>query len=300
MKKICVIGSANVDLIARVPHLPQAGETILGHSLLEAMGGKGANQAVAAARLGAEVQFIGRVGDDDWGRACRRHYEAEGINCAGLMTTPGTNTGLALIGVGDNGENNIIVISGANQDLRPADLDQHREIIQGADVVLLQLEIPLETVYHTIDLAAGRKIILNPAPYQALDPAYLKKISVLVLNLPECEALLGNRLLDDYLMGQALLSLGLQGAVVTLGAQGALAVDSLEWQRVPGHRVKVVDSTGAGDCFCGALAVALAQGGSLLAATHIANAAAALSVGAMGAQTALPKQEDVIAFLNKA
>ncbi|MFP4323625.1 MAG: ribokinase [Anaerolineales bacterium] len=301
MTKITVIGSANVDLVARVPYIPEPGETIIGADFMQAMGGKGANQAVAAARLGGDVTFVARVGSDAFGEACILAYSAAGIATHGVLRTTGMTTGIALIGVADNGENSIIVVPGANHALSPADIDAQAEAIQSADVVLLQLETPLETVQRAVDIAyaAGRTIILNPAPYQPLPRALLEKISVLTPNLTEAGQLLGDALYEDSMMAQSLLGLGAQSVVMTEGANGAQVAGSLGHVKVPAYPVQAVDSTGAGDAFNAALGLALAEGRSLHQAAEFAAAAAALSVTKIGAQPSLPTRADVDAFLNR-
>jgi ribokinase len=298
--KIVVIGSANVDLVARVPYLPEAGETLLGSAFFQTMGGKGANQAVAAAKLGAEVTLIARVGDDMYGAACRAAYEKAGVKTLALQTTPLAPTGIALIAVADSGENHIIVVSGANAHLSPEDVEKHSEAIRSADAVLLQLEIPLETVEKAVEIAhsAGRRIILNPAPYRPLSRALLEKISVLTPNLTEAEKMLGGALAgDDRVLAQSLLGLGPQSLVLTLSARGALAAGSWGQARIPALPVTPLDTTGAGDAFSAALAVALAEGKALDQAARFASVVSGLAVTREGAQSGLPSRAEVEAHL---
>jgi len=301
MPKITVVGSANVDLIARVPQLPAPGETIIGTGFMQAMGGKGANQAVAAGKLGAEVVFIARVGDDAYGAACLASYQAAGVQTHAIQTTPGEPTGIALIGVAEDGENNIIVISGANARLTPADVGQFAAEIQSADVLLLQLESAPQTIAAAVDIAhaAGKTIILNPAPYQTLPRDLLQKVSVLTPNLTEAERMLGGVLADDEMLAKGVLGQGVQSAVITLGANGALVAGSWGRVRVPVYEVTPIDTTGAGDAFNAGLAVALAEGNSLEQAARFAAAVAALSVTKHGAQPSLPTRAEVEAFIQE-
>jgi ribokinase len=300
MAKIAVVGSANVDLVARVPRLPLPGETIIGSDFIQAMGGKGANQAVAAARLGAEVAFIARVGDDAYGDACLQSYREAGVNIEAVGRTPHTSTGIALIPVDDQGENQIIVISGANAKLSAADVESSASLIRSADVLLLQMEVPDETNRAAIHIAyeMGKTIILNPAPYRPIERSLLNKISVLTPNLTEAEHLIGDVLADDEVLAKSLLGMGVQSAVITLGTKGALVAGSWGWLRIPVYEVTAVDTTGAGDAFNAGLAVGLAEGKSLEQAARFASAVAALAVTQMGAQPGMPTRSQVEAFLS--
>lgn len=299
MSRITVVGSSNVDLIATVKALPAPGETVLGKNFVQAMGGKGANQAVGAARLGADVTFVARIGDDAYGEACLSAYQTEGIQTDFVLKTPATPNGVALIGVADNGENNIIVISGANMKLTPQDVQQATEVIRGADVLLLQLEVPLESVMAAAEIAHqhGVKVILNPAPYQELPRELLQKVSVLTPNEHEAAQMLNHAPQTDEALANGLLGMGVQGAVITRGAQGALVAGSWGRVTVPTYPVKAVDTTGAGDAFNAGLAVAMAEGRSLHEAAQFAAAVAALSVTKTGAQPSLPTRAEVEDFL---
>jgi ribokinase len=295
MPALTVIGSANVDLVARVPRLPLPGETLLGSDFLHALGGKGANQAVAAARLGAQVTLVARVGEDSYGEACRQAYQAAGVATDYLQTTPGQPTGIALIPVADDGENHVIVIPGANAHLTPDDVEAAVPAIEASDGVLLQLEIPLETVQKAVNLAhfAGKPIILNPAPYRLLPPGLLEKIAVLTPNTSEAEHLIGDILADDQLLAQQLTLLGIHQAVVTLGSKGCLVVENGQYERLPPLKVVPVDTTGAGDAFSAGLAVALAEGQPLRQAAIFAGAVAGLATTQLGAQPAMPYRAEV-------
>jgi ribokinase len=299
--RIVVVGSSNTDLVVTLPALPKPGETLLGGDLLTAQGGKGANQAVAAARLGAAVTLVGCVGDDDFGVASLAQYAREGMDTRRMRVVAGTPSGVALIFVGASGENMIAVASGANLRLSAADIEAAASVIQAADVLLLQLETPLTTVLSAAHLAhaAGVKVILNPAPAQPLPPSLLALVDVLTPN--EREALLVSGLPADAAPAAAaahLQSLGVKTVVVTLGAAGALVKDAAHPAfTVPSFRVPAVDTVAAGDAFNGGLAVALAQDQPLAAAVRFANAVAALAVTRPGAQSSLPSAQEVAAFL---
>lgn len=302
MAKIVVVGSSNTDMVVRVPHLPAAGETVLGGAFLTAAGGKGANQAVAAARLGAQVTLIARVGQDVFGEAALLGLEREGINTGHISVDPETASGVALITVDNAGENSIAVAPGANGRLSPLDVQRAQAAILNADVLLLQLEVPLETVQMAAELAhqAGVRVILNPAPApeSPLPPALLACVDVLTPNEKEASALTGAPDSLDRAAGR-LLESGLETAVVTLGARGALIVTPEGLQTVPGFAVEAVDTTAAGDAFNGGLAAALGAGRLLTEAVHFANACGALTATRLGAQPSLPTVEEVEEFLVK-
>jgi ribokinase len=301
MSQITVIGSANVDLVVRVSHLPQIGETVIGGEFMQAMGGKGANQAVAAARLGADVRFIARVGEDAFADACLQSYRAAGVHVEAVQRTPDVATGIALIGVSEDGENLIMVASGANAMLTPADVRAHADAIIGADVILLQLESPLETVTAAVDIAHdhGNTIVLNPAPYQTLPKSLLQKISIITPNRGESAQMLGERdAVSDERLAKGVLGMGPQGAVITLGGEGALVAGSWGWVRVPAYDVTPVDTVGAGDAFNAGLAVALGEGASMEEAARFASGVAALAVTRPGAQPGMPTRDEVEAFLD--
>lgn len=283
--RIAVVGSANVDLFCRVPRLPSPGETVTGGTYDQAAGGKGANQAVAAARLGAQVSFIARVGNDDHGHGAVAGYQREGIDTAGITHDPAAATGVALILVEDGGENLIAVAPGANHTLDAALVAAHRGALEAADALLLQLETPPAAVLAAATLAheAGTRVILNPAPMPAegLDSALLALVDVLILNQHEAAALGG---LDE---------LPVSLVVLTRGAAGAVVYGEGEPVAVPAPRVEAVDAVGAGDAFCGALAVALAEGRSAVEAAGWACCAGALAATRPGAQPSLPTRDEV-------
>jgi ribokinase len=300
---IVVIGSSNTDLVVRVPHIPAPGETVLGGDMQTVPGGKGANQAVAAARLGANVTFVARVGEDAYGTAAIDHYRQEGLNTTQIFRTPGISSGVALIAVHtDSGENAIVVAPGANALLTPADMDSATESIARADTVVLSLEVPLPTVQRAVEIARANQVpvILNPAPAQILPSELLANVSVLTPNQTEAQQLLGlahTTVIEPAELAQKLLVLGVGAVVLTLGSAGCLVATAEGIERVSGHRVTAVDTVAAGDCFTAALAVELAQGKSLYAAALFANAAAAVKVTRHGAQPGLPTRANVEAFL---
>ncbi len=297
-KSILVLGSSNTDMIIKVGRIPRAGETILGGDFASTPGGKGANQAVGAARAGGAVTFIGRVGRDVFGDKALAGLAAEGINVDHVIRDPACPSGVALIYVDENGENSIAVASGANARLLPADVKKLGRIFRSAGVLLLQLETPLKTVQAAAEaaVAAGVPVILNPAPAQALPARLLAQVSVLTPNETEAELLTRvpvNNLADTARAADKLLSWGVRNVIITLGAQGAFVARKGFNEFVPGYKMKAVDTTGAGDVFNGALAVAIAEGKSLLEAARFANAAAACSVMRLGAQASAPTRKEI-------
>ena len=300
--RITIVGSFNTDMVVRTPRMPLPGETILGGPFFTGPGGKGANQAVAAARLGAEVTAVVKLGADLYGDRALENLRKEGIHTGSVIRTPAAHTGMAFILVDETGENMIVVAGGANNELLPADLDAARAAITGADLLVMQLEIPLETVAAAAEMAsaAGVKVLLNPAPGQPLPPELLRRVDVLTPNETEAQLIAGvglNGLTEPEQIARMLLTSGVGAVAMTLGAQGALAVSADESCRVPAHRVNVVDTTGAGDAFNGALAVALAEGRPLKAAVEFAVAAAAMQVTRQGTAPAMPHRAEVEALL---
>ena len=305
--RIVVVGSANTDLVVRLATLPKPGETLLGGEFSQVGGGKGANQAVAAARAGGEVTFVAKVGDDAYGQAARRSYEAEGIITDHVTTAPGVASGVALILIDADGENSIAVASGANSHLSPADIDAAADAIAAADIVLVQLEIPLATVRRVVEIARtdGRRVILNPAPACDLDDDLLSHVHVITPNESEASLLTGLDVADTGSAATAaarLIDRGATAAIVTLGKEGSLVLDSGSPtptpQHVPGHTVTAIDTVAAGDVFNGALAVALAEGRSLTDAAAFATAAAAIAVTRPGAQASAPYRDEIEAVLS--
>jgi ribokinase len=292
--EIVVIGSANVDLVTRVERLPAPGETVLATGYAEHPGGKGANQAIAATRLGRAVSFVGVVGEDGHGAWLTEALVAEGVDVANLRRLPGVPTGRALVLVDDAAENSIVVVSGANAELHPDDVSAAAAALRGAAVAVAQLEIPLEAVRAAAGQAAGR-FVLNPAPARPLDADLLGRVDVLVVNEGEFARVTGVEVGDDArTFADRVAEAGLQCAVVvTLGGRGAMVCEDGHVTVCPAPPVTVVDTTGAGDCFVGALADALARGQGLPGALHWAVAAASLSTQSLGATTAMPTSAEV-------
>ncbi len=295
---ILVVGSSNTDMIIKMERIPKPGETIIGGKFASAAGGKGANQAVGAARAGGAVTLIARVGQDMFGDNAVAGFVADGINVNYVLRDRTSPSGVALIFVGQNGENSIAVASGANAKLTPADVRKARIAFRGAKVVLLQLETPLATVQAAAELAevADARVILNPAPARALPDKLLRRVFLLTPNESEAELLTGVTV--DNVDGAAkaatvLLARGAQNVIITMGARGALLAGKNLRQLIPAFKVKAVDTTAAGDVFNGTLALALAEGRSLLEAARFASAAAAISVTRMGAQTSAPTRKEI-------
>ena len=295
---ILVVGSSNTDMIIKVQRIPKPGETILGGEFASAAGGKGANQAVGAARAGGAVTLIARVGKDMFGDKAVAGFIADGINVDYVVRDRNCPSGVALIFVGQNGENSIAVASGANAKLIPADLKKARSAFRQSSVVVLQLETPLKTVEAAVKLAvaAGARVILNPAPARPLPNNLLRGVYLLTPNESEAELLTGMPVNDEAAAAKAadaLLARGVQNVIITLGARGAFVAGRQGRGLIKGYKVKPVDTTGAGDMFNGTLAVALAEGKSLLDAARFASAAAAISVTRLGAQTSAPRRDEI-------
>ena len=295
---ILVVGSSNTDMIIKVRHTPKPGETILGGEFASAAGGKGANQAVGAARAGGDVTFIACVGQDMFGDKAVAGFVADGINVRHIVRDQSAPSGVALIFVAENGENSIAVASGSNGKLVPSDLKSAKRAFSKAAVVVLQLETPLSTVKAAAHLgaSAGARVILNPAPARPLPNDLLRRVYLLTPNESEAELLTGVAVKNDAGVAKAadkLLARGVQNVIITLGARGAFVAGKEGRAFVSGFKVKPVDTTGAGDMFNGTLAVALAEGKSLLEAARFASAAAAISVTRLGAQTSAPTRKEI-------
>jgi ribokinase len=296
MAEIVVVGSLNADTTVRVPRLPQPGETVLGSGHFDDTGGKGANQAVAAARLGRSVAMIGAVGADADGDRLVTALEAAGVDASGVRRDPDRPTGIAHITVDDAGENMIVVDPGANAGLDSEHVERHRDLLAGASVVMAQLEVPLEAVELALTLAGGTTI-LNPAPGRALADSLLERVGVLVPNQTELGMLAGEATPDGPLeAGRLARSLPATAVVVTLGAAGALLVSGDAARHVAAPRIEAVDPTGAGDAFCGGLADAIARGLGLREAVEWAVRCGAAAATRWGAQASLPTRDDVEAL----
>lgn len=289
-----------MDAIAEVVSLPQPGETVLARGMSRLPGGKGANQAVAAARAGGDVWFVGRVGTDAYGGELKDSLQRAGVHTGLLAVDPDAPTGMAMITVDEHAENTIVVIPGANGTLRPDNLRDARDTIARSRVVIAQLEIPIETVYHAAELAraAGATFILNPAPAQPLEPALMQLVDVLVPNEDELARMSGlGSPIDPTASAYLLLDTGVSTIVVTRGAYGALVVSREASLDVPAFATRAVDTTGAGDAFVGNFARAIDRGDTVEEAARFANAAAAVSVRASGAQAAMPTEAETQAML---
>lgn len=296
--KVTVVGSYNQDLSVRTSRMPVRGETILGGPFITGPGGKGSNQAVAAARLGAEVAMVVKLGQDTFGDQAAANLVKEGILPDFIFRTQETHTGVAFIIVDDTGENMIVVAAGANNLLTPQDVKAARQAIVSADVLLVQLEVPLETVDYAVHLAreAGVKVVLNPAPGRLLPDDLLGKVDILTPNETEASLITGlpvGSLDEAAAAAEHLRGKGVGAVVVTLGGNGALVVDAAGARPIPGKRVEVVDTTGAGDAFSGSLAVSLAEGKSLDQAVTFSNVAAAIQVTRPGTAPAMPYRAEV-------
>ena len=300
---IVVVGSTNTDMVIKASHLPQPGETILGGTFFMSAGGKGANQAVAAARLGGSVLFIAKTGYDIFGKQSIELFEKEGIDVSGVQRDHYQPSGVALITVDEKGENCIVVAPGANAALTLEDIDEVKEKIENAALLLVQLETSLETVEYVAAIAASKKIkfILNPAPAAKLSDELLSKISIITPNQKETEMLTGIKVTDQVSAKRAtefLHKKGIDTVIITMGAMGAFVSHESKYSMIPGHKVNVVDTTAAGDVFNGALVVALSEGKMMDDAVAFACKAAAISVTRLGAQASAPNRQEVEGFDN--
>ncbi len=304
-KRVVVVGSINIDLVTRAEKIPIPGETVIGGDLQTFPGGKGANQAVAAARLGAEVAMVGHVGNDAFAGQLRQSFANDDVN-QNYVTEVEAPTGVALIIVDASGQNSIVVASGANMRLLPSAVDAAADLITTADVLLLQLEVPLETIQHAAQLAhdAGVQVILNPAPAQIIPDAILELVDVLVPNESEAAVLTGIAVDDQEGLKAAatkLLSLGVSTVILTLGSRGALLAHGGQFTHFPPFAAAaVVDTTAAGDAFAGGLATAVAEGIPVASAIPYGNAAGAMAVTRPGAQPSLPTRQEIEVLLSQA
>lgn len=300
MPRVLVIGSSNTDLVIRAGKLPAPGETVLGGAFFTGAGGKGANQAVAAARAGAEVAFIACIGRDDFGERAMAGFRREGIDTQWIVSDPHLASGTAFILVDDRGENSIAVASGANAALRPEHIPARA--YQNAEICLLQLETPVETVAHAAALATKHetRVVLNPAPAADLPAEIWQHLFLITPNQTEAEHLTGiapTNAQNIAVAADKLMAKGVQNVLITLGSQGAFLATRKERRHIPGFEADPVDTTGAGDAFNGALACALSENRPLDAAARFACAAGALAVGKAGAQPAMPTRERIDARL---
>ena len=295
---VVVVGSLNMDLVVRAPRIPAPGETLLGGEFHTVPGGKGANQAVAAARLGARVSMVGRLGADDFATQLLANLEADGIDHSAVIQDASTTTGVALIVVADDGQNSIVVASGANMQVTPGDVDAAAETIAAADVLLLQLEVPLDAVQRAAEIAHehGVPVVLNPAPARDLPAGLLARVDVLIPNESETALLTGLPVDSETELeaaARALLDRGISTAILTLGARGAMLATGSEVEIIPTFKVQPVDTTAAGDAFVAGFSVALAEGKPVAEAVRWGNAAGALAATRLGAQTSLPRRAEL-------
>ena len=301
--KIVVVGSSNTDLTIKMDNLPKPGETVLGYEFMKSQGGKGANQAVAAARAGADVTLITKMGKDEFGYKALESFKNEGIATASILMDEDSYSGLAMIWVDKYAENSIAVVSGANANLSPLEIMKMHEVIESAEIMIVQLEIPIETVEKAIEIAYARNVtvIVNPAPANKLSAKVLEMIDVITPNIHELESLSGIGIQDVDDIKEAanqLLFKGIKNVVVTNGSKGSFLINKDVFMNVPAFNVSAVDTTAAGDILNGAFAAALLDDRNMADALLFANAAAALSVTRLGAQKSAPKKEEVLEFLN--
>jgi len=301
---IVVVGSSNMDLVVKAPRIPIVGETILGGDFLMTPGGKGANQAVAAAKLGADVYFVARLGNDIFAEHALANFAKESIHTEYIIHTEDVSSGVALITVDGAGENVIVVAPGANGQLSPGDVEKARPAFVSSGAVVAQLEVPLETVECAARLAEHSDVpfILDPAPAQKLSVQLLEMVDVLTPNETEARILTGTEVTDEDSARRAagkLLALGVKTVILTMGAKGFMLCDSQKVEFIPALKVDAIDTTAAGDAFTGALAVGLARGRTLREAAVFANYVAALSVMTMGAQSSMPSAEQVESFIKQ-
>jgi ribokinase len=301
-RPIVVVGSSNTDMVIKTVRLPGPGETVCGGRFQQAAGGKGANQAVAAARAGGRVHLVARVGNDLFGEIALQGFRRDGLHVGHVTVDDQAHSGVALILVNEDGENSIAVASGANARLSPDDIRAAGETIGRAGILLVQLEIPMETVEAAVRLAAdaGVKVILNPAPARPLEMPILQKIDYMTPNENEVEKITGIKVeteKDAALAARILLHHGVKTVLITLGPRGVYVAGQGFRKLIPAFEVEAVDSTAAGDVFCGTLAVAIAEDKPLLDAARFANAAAAIAVTRLGAQPSAPNRAEIETFL---
>ena len=300
IKRIVVIGSSNTDMVIRTKNLPRPGETVLGGTFFMNAGGKGANQAVACARLGGSVTFVCKTGNDVFGHQAYQLFDDEGIDPSYVFSDPKNPSGVALILVDDNAENSIAVASGSNSNLVTADIDNSLDAIENSEIVLMQLEIPIKTIEYAAQIAKsrGKMVILNPAPAptEPLPLSILKNIDLITPNETEAELISGIPVVDEtsaIAAAKRMAELGVKKIIITMGSKGAMLYEDGEAELIPSIRVKAVDTTAAGDCFNGALTIAISEGRSLKEAVLFANRAAAISVTRPGAQVSMPYRHEV-------
>lgn len=298
MKKIIVIGSSNVDMVVRTSHLPAPGETILGGEFFMNQGGKGANQAVAIKRLGGNLIFMAKLGNDVLGRQSVGYFKKEGIDTRYIALDEDSASGVALISVDDHAENSIVVASGANMLLNEQDVDKMLEEMCEGDILLMQLEIPLQTVEYAARKAFGKgvKVVLNPAPARSLPKELFRHLYMVTPNRIEAEMLTGIKIANDAdveKVAEEICAMGVKNVIITLGSKGCLIREEGVSYRIDAFKVKPVDTTAAGDTFNGALCVGLSEGMDLKQAAVMASKASSIAVTRMGAQSSIPYREEL-------
>ena len=298
-KPVVVVGSLNMDLVMRTPRVPVGGETLHGHEFSTLPGGKGANQAVACARLGAKVSMIGQVGNDGFGTTLRDGLAADGIDVSGVLQTTAVGTGVAMILVEDIGQNRIVLAAGANGALTPDDIEAQAALIGGAAMLVLQLEVPMPVVERAIAIAhnAGVPVLLNPGPAKPLAEALWSQIDILIPNESEAELLSGIAVTDAasaYTAARVFRQRGVKCVLITLGANGVAVIDDAGERHLPAHVVKAVDTTAAGDTFIGGLTAGLVEGMAMDEAVALGQRASALCVTRHGAQPSIPYRREIV------
>lgn len=303
VRPITVIGSMNMDLVTRVRAFPRPGETVAGSNLSQIPGGKGANQAVAAARAGAPVYFVGAVGADDFGQRLRRELQVEGVNVRQVRRETDAPTGVALITVNAEGENQIVISPGANAKVTGKRVEEAQSLIRRSRLVLLQREIPISAVRKALQIAAAANVpvVFNPAPAAPLTAALLRRVTVLIVNQSEATTLLGRREPPRKAVSTLAAQTGGQTAILTVGREGSWVCTPKVKKpcHLPAPRVKTVDTTAAGDTFVGAFAVRFLECQHVEAAVQFATAAAALAVTYWGAQPSIPHRREIQRFLRR-
>ena len=298
MKKIIVIGSSNVDMVVRTSHLPAPGETILGGEFFMNQGGKGANQAVAIKRLGGNLIFMAKVGNDGLGRESVGYFKKEGMDARYIALDEDSSSGVALISVDDHAQNSIVVASGANMLLNEQDVDKMLEEMCEGDILLMQLEIPLQTVEYAARKAFGKgvKVVLNPAPARSLPKELFRHLYMVTPNRIEAEMLTGIKIANDAdveKVAEEICAMGVKNVIITLGSKGCLIREEGVSYRIDAFKVEPVDTTAAGDTFNGALCVGLSEGMDLKQAAVMASKASSIAVTRMGAQSSIPYREEL-------
>lgn len=299
LKKIIVVGSINMDMVVKTDHIPEPGETVLGGTFFMNPGGKGANQAITIARLGGQSIFIGKIGDDIFGKQSSRLFDEEGVDISGIFSDPEAPSGIAMITVDEAGENSIVVAPGANGNLEPENVKKALEQHPDAEILLMQLEIPMKTVEFAAAYAKenGIRVIINPAPANTSITKIFGLIDIITPNANEAEMLSGIKIKDintAMLAAEKIHSKGVNTVIITLGRSGALVFDNGAHQHIPAPEVEAVDTTAAGDVFNGALATALAENKTVAEAVSFACRAASIAVTKWGAQSSIPYRNEVI------